>query len=103
MKGKIMKFKVTEASRGLMPDIYDEDVDRDMIRVKFEDGQHTIIVKYMAMTTFTVATQLTYGGKDFWGAEVIYMGYRSQPCFSSEKWREFDKAAQEYIDTNGIA
>ena len=97
-----MKFKVTEASRGVMPDIYDEDVDRDMIRVKFEDGQHTIIVKYQALSTFTVATQITYGGKDFWGAEVIYMGYRQQPHYTYEAWCEFDKAAQAYIDKNGV-
>ena len=98
-----MKFRVKRAYKTLMPDIYDKEVDRRAISVCFTDGIHMIRVNYMIITdNYPLATQLTDGKDDYWGADVEYYGYKHKPTFKSDTWEKFDKLAQEYINAKGI-
>ena len=83
-----------------MADIYDKDVDRRAVDVKFTDGKHFIVIRYMILTNYNVAKQIEIDGEEYWGAEVEYHGYRHKPTIKN--WREFDRLAQKFIDEKGV-
>lgn len=96
-----MKYRVESVRRTLMPDVYDKDVDRRALEVSFTDNKHLIKVRYMVLAdNYNIATQITDGTDDYWGAEVDYYGYKHKPTIKN--WGEFDKMAQDYIDNNLI-
>jgi hypothetical protein len=100
-----MKYKVAYAIRHNMPDIYDKEVDRRGIRVAFIDdkAKHLIVINYMIKADeYQIATQLTDGHDDYWGAEVEYHNYKHKPTISMKTWADLDRVAQEYINKYGV-